>query len=931
MSKLIGRGVVMDRISNRVLQLESGTGSFVLLRGSVGIGKARVVTEVLTSAAAGGTQVARGAAQPFDGDSPYSSVARVLGSFDNVVVGHPFAEIRAMLDQEACERGSPRRASQSNWNHELLSAAARFKTESRFNGSTVLAFEELHFADLESLALIATLIRGLLHQPVLVLASMVGKPGRPRTNAEAELEHLANSCGEIQTLQELGRAELRELLVQSCLVQVDEQLVDTIDKLAGGNPLLAETAIRSCAAKSEDEQLTRRSDPLPPVNANDVERLQTRLFAGDPDQRGVAQVVSAFRCFSLDYLDIVADLSAQPEDRVAAAFDRLVANGLLVAVGGSRFDFQHPIVRSTCYADMGPANRRRVHAAVVDRLLAKPDENSPLWLNEMATHVAALANPGDLGAASVLIRAAKSSSADDPAAAARWYDRALDLLPAGSPQQAEIRAVQARELWAASSPMEAAEVGRLAVHEMEPGDRRTAIASLVANSLYAAGLLEEAIDFIESQLERGTHECPLAAQAAHFLGLVGRVQEADSIYAAMTSRISGSTAAQTTALGHLAHYARLRGRRSDIQLLLERLRRLIDADSSRLAAGHEFIALLQTGPGFIRDAEASLATITAARAGGEIAGGCQYACALAQTQWLRGDWDGAFETAVLAIKQFEVRGLRVNIAYLKSLAISILVHRGALGQAQQRLEAIGWAPEAHRPVISWASALVYHAMGDSERAIKELALAREFTESGIGFWRHLVLSQLAELQIDRRDPLASETVADLVALAEAEGDPWVQHLACRSNALLRSDAIDAHEALSIAQREGMEFEVAQSRFVLGRLGVDPEVNLRAAFEGFDRLQADPWRRSTARVMRGLGLGVGRKRRDRAGVLTEPEARIASLVQEGLTNRQIATGLHYSVKTIEAYLTRIYTKTGCDSRLGLARAMDTGRIRTIELV
>jgi DNA-binding CsgD family transcriptional regulator len=37
-----------------------------------------------------------------------------------------------------------------------------------------------------------------------------------------------------------------------------------------------------------------------------------------------------------------------------------------------------------------------------------------------------------------------------------------------------------------------------------------------------------------------------------------------------------------------------------------------------------------------------------------------------------------------------------------------------------------------------------------------------------------------------------------------------------------------------------------------------------------------------------------------------------------------------VKTVETYLTRIYTKTGCQSRLELARAMDTGRVPLMDL-
>jgi DNA-binding CsgD family transcriptional regulator/tetratricopeptide (TPR) repeat protein len=52
------------------------------------------------------------------------------------------------------------------------------------------------------------------------------------------------------------------------------------------------------------------------------------------------------------------------------------------------------------------------------------------------------------------------------------------------------------------------------------------------------------------------------------------------------------------------------------------------------------------------------------------------------------------------------------------------------------------------------------------------------------------------------------------------------------------------------------------------------------------------------------------------VLTATEARIAALVREGATNRDIAAQLYLSVKTVEATLTRIYRKLGVRSRTQL---------------
>jgi DNA-binding NarL/FixJ family response regulator len=71
--------------------------------------------------------------------------------------------------------------------------------------------------------------------------------------------------------------------------------------------------------------------------------------------------------------------------------------------------------------------------------------------------------------------------------------------------------------------------------------------------------------------------------------------------------------------------------------------------------------------------------------------------------------------------------------------------------------------------------------------------------------------------------------------------------------------------------------------------------------------------------------VPRRAAQPASTLTETEAQLVRLVRDGLTNRQIATAMHYSPKTIEVYLSRLYTKTGCASRLELIRAVDTGAL------
>jgi DNA-binding CsgD family transcriptional regulator len=55
-------------------------------------------------------------------------------------------------------------------------------------------------------------------------------------------------------------------------------------------------------------------------------------------------------------------------------------------------------------------------------------------------------------------------------------------------------------------------------------------------------------------------------------------------------------------------------------------------------------------------------------------------------------------------------------------------------------------------------------------------------------------------------------------------------------------------------------------------------------------------------------------------LTPAEARVAALVVEGRTNREVAAALVLGERTVEAHLTHIYAKLGVRSRIELAHTL-----------
>ncbi len=99
--------------------------------------------------------------------------------------------------------------------------------------------------------------------------------------------------------------------------------------------------------------------------------------------------------------------------------------------------------------------------------------------------------------------------------------------------------------------------------------------------------------------------------------------------------------------------------------------------------------------------------------------------------------------------------------------------------------------------------------------------------------------------------------------------------------------------------------------------------IESAIAAFTIIGTPLWEARAHAELERLGL------RPSAGVLTETESRIARLAASGATNREIASRLFLSVKTVEANLSRSYRKLGVRSRIGLALRLEGDEEQTPE--
>ena len=95
-------------------------------------------------------------------------------------------------------------------------------------------------------------------------------------------------------------------------------------------------------------------------------------------------------------------------------------------------------------------------------------------------------------------------------------------------------------------------------------------------------------------------------------------------------------------------------------------------------------------------------------------------------------------------------------------------------------------------------------------------------------------------------------------------------------------------------------------------------HLRSAHELLISLGAEPLAQRAAAELRATGATIPRRDPSRLEQLTPQELQIATLVAQGLTNRQIAAQLFLSPRTIDYHLRKVFTKLGIASRAELMR-------------
>ena len=788
-------------------------------------------------------------------------------------------------------------------------------------GPVVVAVDDIQWLDKPSAFMLEFALRRLRDEPVTFLFTLrTGEEPAPlRLERALPQEGLRRL-----TIGPLSLGVVHRLLSERLDLVLSRPKVRRIRELSGGNPLFAlelGRAVRRGAIRLEPGELL-------PGTLTAV--VRDRLMLLPEETRTALLTASALSQPTLAL--VAAAVGGDPEPRLAPALEAHV-----IELHNDRIRFSHPLLASAVYSGADGAERRALHRRLAELL---PD------LEERARHLALGAEGPDADVAAELERAAERAHDHGAfASASELGELARRLTPAEMEESRHRRTVQASvHAWEAGEGERARELLSEARVTAQPGPRRGEILYWLGSMQEYEGDRRQAAQLYREARSDAEGDVVLMARAEEGLASVLFLLRSDLSAAADHARAAVALAEQAGDRGiqvaGLSEFA------------------LVDAVTGgsewrpALLHGRELEA--QTGPvQTIVSATFSLAVVLSwvdelaeAREllgslldlAEERAEESALPWILAQLCWaefLAGSWEEAGRHAEEGIElalQADQEPQRVFALGVRAL---VRAARGEVEGARADAKSTLAGAEAHG--VMMATIVGVCALG-----LLELSLERfDAVDRLLGpLGARLEAGGVCEPGSVRFTPDQIEALISLGRIEEAEALlEGLEHQAAyvdRASALgaaarcrgllfaalgdLDSALASLQRALAEHERVSMPFEHARTLLALGttrrraRMKRPAREALEQALAIFEQLGARIWvERTRAELARISG-----RRAAATGELTPTEQRIATLAAEGRSNKEIASALFVTPKTVGTQLSRIYRKVGVHSRTELAR-------------
>jgi DNA-binding CsgD family transcriptional regulator len=361
---LAGRVAEQRLLDDTLSASAAGVPAAVLVHGEAGVGKTRLVRQVTEHFRTLGHEVLWGTCVRFGAASvPFAGVVQALDSW----ALHVEPAVRTAVFEESDELSillpSMGMRSSDVPPSRLLPVVDRVVQRIVDRQPTIVVIDDLQWADVSSLDVLAYLIAGFRRQNLALVVTIreEDRPvGHPLHGWLADMRRLPG-VSELM-LARLDADETSEQIVQILGRPATEELVTDVLQRSGGNAYLTELLVR-------DLQPDARGVPSEPPQAL-REALLARWHSLSEPARLVTRVLAVGgRPTTFETLSAVAD-SAVPAQDLPVLVHEAVDAGVVQVTGDETYWFRHPLLAEVLLATLTVRELMPVHAAYADALEA---------------------------------------------------------------------------------------------------------------------------------------------------------------------------------------------------------------------------------------------------------------------------------------------------------------------------------------------------------------------------------------------------------------------------------------------------------------------------------------------------------------------------------------------------------------------------------
>lgn len=902
MESPVGRSAELDRI-DVVLAARDALPAGVLLHGREGIGKTVLWSEAVRRARHLGYRVLDCALARAESRLTYAGLADLIGPVLDEVrprLARPHTRaLETALAIVSSRSSAPDERAVAFGLHGALSALAR-------ESPIALAVDDVQWLDPSSTLMLSYAIRRLRREPVLLILAWRDDD----TSGKGLLEDRGGPTVERILVGPLGLGAIHRLLRTRLGASLTRPQLLRIHAASEGNPLhaleLARAVHRDLAGPDE----------LLALLGGRVARLA--------EQARLALALAAVATET----DVDVLSAALGSDVIEALRPAIEAD--LVTVTTGRVRFRHPVIAAAAEAGVSDGLRYDLH-----RRLATAT-TSP---ESRVTHLAQATSIPDIEVAAAVEEAARTTRARGArASSAQLYEAAARLTPPVEKVDLVRRRLAAATAWYEAGDAALAErILSALLAELDAGDQRCEAGWRLGILLDEGGRWQEATVLWKAALAhaqdpglRSQILCSMAITAFY----TASVQEATALAgsAVEAAEMANERASLARSLAVQALTLTMSGRTA-VGGILERAL-AVEAELGEFLGDWSPSALAPEcarHAGDVEEARRHYATVLQQAQNAGDANVEQWASfGLASCEILAGCYESASDLADTVLDIADQTGQMLIPA--RSLRAHVDAHLGHLDRARGLIEeAIARATEADEAAHLLGAynvlGVIESCAGDAAAAARAFGASRRLA-ADLGFahaaTQRALLSEVEAAAAAGELAQADAALAAFEAITREVRPPWsatLFHRARASMLVARGDlqAASAELEAALATDNGLPPDRGLAMLALGSLSRRLRQHARArdllgqALTLFAGLGARPW---IDRASTELARIPGRRSTEQHG-LTDAEARIAELVAGGRTNRDVATALFLSVKTVEVTLTRIYQKLGVRSRTELA--------------